>query len=311
MRKVRDIAEAAFDYIDIDEDNDGELIDDASPRQQKVVCSCITGALQELQARKPDAFVSRVGKTVAAPVSGTAVLTAGSTAVNLSSWGGADLRGKMIRVGSTWNQVAAGAAAPGNALVLPWRGASGTASIVVYDDAVLVGAEGFVVVGNVWLEGYGMLRACPDRATYTAFRDDLLATDYSVSRVQRQRSVGQPESWWVESAWAHAADTGQQLYMRLAPLPEQEYSISYDLALRPRELVPDDLEDEDLVIPVVEGFYDSVLIPWVLQRWTASPWFKNESAKAEIARQFSVAQNILHDLSGQQETNSRLVVAMY
>ena len=306
MRTVRNIAEMALDYCDVSGDTD--ILASATTRQKYHLCSVISGALQEVHSAAPDQCRIRLGKTISGPTDGTAVVTAGSTSVNLSSWGSEDLRGRIFRDGSTWNQFAASATAPGNTLLLPWCGTSGERPVTVYHDAFLVGSEGFVVVGNVNLEGYGFLKPCPERKIYTAFRDDLLLQDYGAHESLHRRPTGQPESWWVESCWLAASSP--QLYLRLAPLPEREYSISYDLALKPRELVPADLTNDNLVLPIVADFYDSVLIPVVLQRWSGSPWFRNGEARAEIARQYQVAMGILADIKGQTETESQLVVGI-
>lgn len=308
MRTVKDIAELALDYLDVDEDNDGELLDDATVRQKKALASCITGALQELFAKKPEAFRVRSGATLEPPATGTIVATAGSTTVDASSWGSEDLRGRIFREGATWNQFGPAAAAPGNTIIVPWQGASGTRTVTVYDDAVLV--PSWLTIGNVHLDGYGFLRPCPDRATYSAFRDDLILEDYGTPPAKSSMNpTGIPMSWWVEAAWTAAGVP--QKFLRFAPLPDRRVTVSFDLALQPRELTASDLESTSLVLPVVAEFYDAVLVPWVLQRWTGCPWWKNAEARPEIARQFEAAQSILSDWgSGQAEENRQVIVAI-
>lgn len=304
MRSVQDIAKYLLSYTDLGE---GDPLSCASETQKAFLCSVITGALQEVHSIKPEAFRGRLGFTLAAPESGTAVVTAGSTSVDLSSWGNKDLRGRTFRMGSALNQIAPSESAPGNAFILPWDGMSGTAGISVYGDAILIGSDAFSVMGDVHLEGYGPLRPCPDRSTYTAYRDELWGLDYGLRpyAMTVTRNTGIPESWWTETACLPTGHT--QLYLRFAPLPEREYQVSFDVAYCPREISTNDLEGS-IPLPVPGRFFDGILIPYALQRWTGSPWFRNAEAREEIARQYKTAERMLFDWRAQEQTGTQAVV---
>jgi len=308
MRTLRDIAEAVLDYTDVTGDSD--LLTNATVRQKKSLCSIITGALQELHVKKPEAFRQRVGFTLRAPETGTAGVVAGSTNLNVSAFA-RDLRGLTFRDGTTYNQVAPAATSPGSAAVLPWRGATGNQAITVYGDAILIGSSAHTVLGDVHLEGYGPLRAAPDRATYTTYRDWLNRGGYGTlpPSMSSPRWPGLPEAWWTESAYL--VGSRSQLYLRFAPLPDREFSVSFDLGYVPRELVSADLANDDLVVPIPGDFYDAILIPYVLQRATGSPWFRNGEAKVEIARQFKVAQDMLIDWGPQVQSDCQVIVAIH
>lgn len=306
MRTLGNIAETCLDYTDVDE----AAVASATTRQKKFLCSIITGAMQELHVKRPEAFRQRVGFTLAAPESGEVIVSAGSTNVDLSAFG-RDLRGMTFRAGDTLNQVKPAASSPGTQMLLPWTGSTGATNITVYGDAILIGTSAFNVMGDVHLEGYGPLKPLADRAAYTAYRDDLSLEDYGMrtSSARRRTSNGQPEAWWTEAAYLVGARS--QLYLRFAPLPEREYQVSFDLTYLPRELEPADLEDEDLELPIPGDFYDAILIPFVLQRWTGSPWFRNSEAKEEIGRQWKVAQAMLADWGPQLQGGANIVVAAY
>jgi hypothetical protein len=302
MRTLADIAEAALDYTDVS--GGAENLSSATDRQLKALCMAIGGALQELYAAKPEAFRLRAGAVLKAPASQSVTLTAGSSAVSLAGFG-RDLRGCSVKTGALYNQIAPSAASPGAALVTPWSGATGTETLTAYSDAILVASP---VLGDVHLEGYGPLKPVPDRASYTAARDEYRIADYGMRQptVARPRWSGQPEVWWAEAA----AVGGQQVYLRFAPLPEREYRVTYDLACNPAVPEIADLSG-GFALPVPDDFADSILLPYVLQRWTGSPWFRNAEAVPEIGRQYKVAAAMLADWGAQYESGSQIIVAAY
>ncbi len=306
MRTLADIAETCLDYTDLS--SGGSALSTATDRQKATICRCITGALQELHGLRPEAFRIRRAIALPAPETISATLTAGSTSATFATT--RDLRGCSFRNGDAWNQVAAAAASPGNAIVQPWTGTTGTHALTIYGDATLLGSDLWTVTGDVHLEGFGQLRPCPDRTTYTAYRDELWAMDYGrrPPSLSRPRWRGMPEAWWVESATL--AGARNQLYLRFAPVPDRSYSVSFDVGLSPREIVVTDLSNNTISLPVPADFYDSILIPFVLQRWTGSPWFRNAEAQQEIARQYKVAKALLYDTDPQMQSGSEIVVAI-
>lgn len=301
MRTVADIANICFDYTDV------AGVAGATNRMKEAVCVAITGGMQEMFSKRPELFRVRQGKNLEAPLQVNTSLTSGSTAANFSTSN--DLRGCTFKSSTGWNQVAPGASSPGNAILRAWEGSTGSQSLRVYGDAFLLGTDILQVMGDVHLDGYGPLRPAPDRATYTAYRDEAWRLDYG-SRppgVSQPRWAGLPEVWWAEPV-VLAAST--QIYLRFAPIPDRAYSISYDLGLKPRAVVPADIEGE-VSVPMPGDLYESVLIPYVLQRWTGSPWFRNAEARAEIARQVKEARNILDDYGAQRQQGCQIVVAQY
>ena len=309
MRKIRDIAEAALDYTDIAGGSD--ILSNTTARQKAALCTVITGALQELHTKKPEAFKQRQGFTLQAPVTGTVNLTAGSTQVSGLGSFGKDVRGQSVRLSTVFNQIAPASTSPGDHLLLPWSGTTGDQGITIYNDAVLVPGSVFSVIGDVRLEGYGALKPAPDRATYTAYRDELWLQDYGMRQptLARPRWSGLPEVWWAEPAYIQGAIS--QVYLRFAPIPDRAYTVSFDLGFLPRELQPADLINDSLVLPVPGDFCDAILIPFVLQRWTGTPWFRNTEAKQEIGRQYTVAKGMLEDWGAQVQLGSQIVVAAY
>jgi hypothetical protein len=303
MRSLQDIALLCFDYSDI------EGLGQATERQIAAACSIITAALQELHTKKPEAFKNRSGATLRAPENNTATLTAGSTSATFTAFG-RDLRGASIRSGDIYNQVAGASASPGTAVSWPWAGSSGAQTITAYGDAVLIGDTSFTVLGDVQLEGYGPLKPMPDRSSYVSQRDSASMFDYTGTSLTHPRHTGIPEGWWVETAFL--ASGNPQLYLRVAPLPQFEYSISFDLVYKPRLIVPADIESETaIILPIPGDFWDAILVPYVLQRWTGTPWFRNAQAKEEIARQFKVAERMLLDWGGQVEQGGQFIASSY
>lgn len=312
-RTLTNIAETCLDYVETADNN--TPLASATNAQKRVLAQTISGALQELYRKRPEAFGGQQGATLSLPVTGNAIVTNGSTVIDLTAFGAVDFRGRSITSGSIRNQIAATVGTSPAALVEPWIGSTGTQAITVYCDAVLVGSSLFNVIGTVMLEGYGLLKPLPDRGSYIAFRDMAYNMDYgsAAPRPLMARYNGQPTSWWAEPAFiSNAAGSSSQIYLRIAPLPAQVvYSISYTVSYRPKVLQTADLSDGSIALPVPGDFYDSILIPWVLQRWTGSPWFRNESARAEINRQFLVAKEILAGWSPSEQADVQLIVPVY
>lgn len=299
MRTPGYIAELCLDYTDVDG------LGSASDRQRRFLATIITGALQELFAKRPESFKQRIGATIQAPKSESVLLTAGSTTADFSAFG-RDIRGASVKISGAFNQVRPAVASPGSELLMPWTGATGTHTVTVYGDSILVDNP---VLGDVQLEGYGPLKPVPDRATLTAARDEYRISDYGMRppTIARRRFSGMPEVWWAETA--SIAGSTPQIYLHFAPLPEREYRVTFDLLVNPVNMEAADLDDTDLALPVPDDFVDSIVIPYVLQRWTGSPWFRNNDAKPEIGRQYKTAAGLLADWSPQIQQGAQIIVA--
>lgn len=299
MRTPGYIAELCLDYTDVDG------LGSASDRQRRFLATIITGALQELFAKRPESFKQRIGATIQAPKSESVLLTAGSTTADFSAFG-RDIRGASVKISGAFNQVRPAVASPGSELLMPWTGATGTHTVTVYGDSILVDNP---VLGDVQLEGYGPLKPVPDRATLTAARDEYRISDYGMRppTIARRRFSGMPEVWWAETA--SIAGSTPQIYLHFAPLPEREYRVTFDLLVNPVNMEEIDLSDDAYALPVPDDFVDSIVIPYVLQRWTGSPWFRNNDAKPEIGRQYKTAAGLLADWSPQIQQGAQIIVA--
>lgn len=308
MRTILYVAEMAMDYIQTADATSAVV--DASAAQKRSLCSIITATLQELYRIKPEVFGGQRGAIIAAPQTGNVGFTANSPTINLSAFAGQDLRGRTLASGGVFYQIAITAAGVSE-LVTPWRGATGTFSSTIYCDSIPVDATAFNVIGDVVLDGFGPMWAAPDRNTFLAIRQNFPVGDYGTYRgILINVMVGQPWAWWVESGYL--ATEATRLYLHVAPLPTlQPYPLSYTLSYRPRELVPADLTNASLVLPMPGDFVDSILVPCVLQRWTGTPWFRNQSALKEISRQYTEAKSMLSNWGAQDNREIRIIVPAF
>lgn len=65
--------------------------------------------------------------------------------------------------------------------------------------------------------------------------------------------------------------------------------------------------DPETNIPAPNDFIESVIIPYAAQRFKSSPFFRNDSATAEISRQFATAERIIKEHRAQPKTGVNIL----
>jgi hypothetical protein len=306
MRSIQHVAEICLDYISTADVV--AALGSTTPGQRRSLISHITAALQVCYSRAPEAFAGQVGAGVIAPVTCTITATNGSQVITISGYT-PDPRGRTFMVGGQYYQIAVTGPTTIE-LVEPWRGTSGAMAATIYCDAIEIASSFHHLLGDV-LAGGVPLFAAPDRASFLNLRDNSQTGDYGQMGVtiRNARRPGTPESYWVEESYL---STGvSKRFIRLAPFPSTSFGLSYTVGYRPREISVADLSDATLALPLPGDFVDSIFVPIVLQRWTGSPWFRNESAKTEIARQFKEATALLDNWSAQDSREIRIHVSAY
>ena len=306
MRSIQHVAEICLDYISTADV--GANLGNVPAGQRRSLISIITAALQVCYARAPEAFAGQAGTIIAPPTSCTITAINGSPVISISGYP-YDARGRSLKIDGQYYQVAITALGT-TELVEPWQGTTGSFAATVYGDAVEITSAFHHLLGDVIVQGSGPLFAAPDRQTFLNIRDGSMTGDYGQrGAVARDPNPpGTPEAYWVEEAYLA---TGTKRYIRIAPFPASSARMSYTVEYKPREISIADLSDATLVLPMPGDFVDSIFVPIVLQRWTGSPWFRNESAKPEIARQFKEALQLLAGWSPQDTREIRIHVPAY
>ena len=306
MRSIQHVAEICLDYISTADVS--ASLGSSTPGQRRSLISIITAALQVCYSRAPEAFAGQAGAIIPPPTNCTITVINGSPVITITGYP-YDARGRNFQFGGQYYQVAI--TGPGTTeLVEPWTGTSGNIAATVYGDAIELISTFHHLLGDVIVQGSGPLFAAPDRQSFLNIRDGTTTGDYG-SRgavARRPNSPDVPEAYWVEEAFL---STGTKRYIRIAPFPNFSSRMNYTVEYKPREISVADLSDASIVLPMPGDFVDSIFVPLVLQRWTGSPWFRNESAKSEIARQFKEALQLLAGWSPQDTREIRIHVPAF
>ena len=127
----------------------------------------------------------------------------------------------------------------------------------------------------------------------------------------RKRWSGQPHSYWIDTLYLPtttgtvstpapggnyiepARPVAPALRLRVAPIPDRAFVLKWDSEINPPSITEANLAEASMVFELPGGNGELILEAFVFQRWSACPWFKNESAKAEIGRQYKIARAAL------------------
>lgn len=269
----------------------------------------INGGAQELFANGPSFLSQRpFGDVLREPTQisiATAVednATAG-TITTFAAW----MVGCTVRIdGQTDNRLVSYSAGISKFLFpLP---ASGTLTATVFCDAIALPTNTSRVLPRPELPGTWYLEAAQNDQD---FRDLHTQGDYGRQRrgaLSLAFPTGTPTTYQVESVILDG-QTQPQYYFRVLPLPERKFLLKYTAIVGPPLVSVDDLDAANdgaactKVIPIPAGWDQLYLLPITLQRYTASPFFKNSEAKEEIARQYRAALVGLTASSPQSERN--------
>lgn len=293
----------ALAYIDV------ENLGQASLAQQLTLAGAINGALQELYSKGPAHFRRREISTMLNGATSVQLgLTPNGTAISTFSGWQDWMRGCTVRVdGDVYdNEIVSQ-----TQLLQPWQGATaGTVNAQVFGDAVTLDPGVAGVLGCVRLADIRELCAAPDRESFNR-ANFWYEGDYgeAILSVQvRRKWTGQPHTYWVDNVSfpAGAGVVQPTVRLRVAPIPQQAYVLKFDALLNPPTVALGDLGSDSCVFELPGASVETLLVPFVLQRWTACPWWKNRDAGAEIARQYEVARVALYGSNPQVKRATRL-----
>lgn len=284
------LTQACLDYIDV------PYLAQATASQKNWVLNSINGALQELWNAGPSHFKRR---ELSAIIHGaTAVrFTVTANSATISGFVGwqAWMAGCSVRMdGDVFDNEMVNA----TTLLQPYQGATGGAvNGYVFGDAVTLDASVSSVFGCVRLADIRELVPSPSREAFNR-ANYWHEGDYgeAILSVQvRRKWTGQPHTYWVDTVYSAVAGATQPLIrLRVAPIPQQQYILKWDAEMNPPNVVLTDLDSDSMVFQLPGHNDELALMPFVLQRFSSCPWFKNNDARAEIARQFEQAKAAIY-----------------
>lgn len=277
------------------------------------VLIAINGAMEECFALGPIELSEQQQASVLRAATGLTLDAAQySTAVaNVAGWA-AWMQGCTIRIAGDARDNELISATQ---LLRPFMGASTSGAVAtVYGDAVPLAASVLTVLGPVEIPEQVELCAVHGpqefrRAVGTGFSRTASATTYS----SQAKPQGQPTHWTVETRHL-AGNAFTQRLLRVTPMPDRAYSLTYRARVKPPVYGLADLYsgtsyavDPGTVVPF--DWAESTLLPVALQRFSAHPAFDNPELVAEVARQAELAKRVFAEsakaMSAPQRANYR------
>jgi len=255
----------------------------------------INGAMEECFALGPielseqqQAGVLRAGVSVTLDVTQYS-----QTIANLTTWA-TWMQGCTIRIAgdSRDNEIVAQ-----GQLLRPFMGTTATGvSATVYGDAIPLASTVLTILGPVEIPQLMELSACQGPSDFRK------AIGFGFSRnanfqnfAAQSKPLGQPGFWFVETRNI-AANAFTQRILRVTPMPDKAYSITYRAKVKPPVYVQNDLytgtdyaTDPGTIIPF--DWAESTLLPIALQRFSQHPAF-DQAQIAEVARQAELAKSV-------------------
>lgn len=272
----------------------------------------LTGTMQDIVRARSDLYQTRIGAQFYGPVTNPVNLTNGSKAVDLAgSTFPFFLDGATVNIGGVWTE--SRQAADGTVTLLdPYTGPTGPAVMTAYDDSIVLNSAVYArVLGNVYRNGSIPLAALPNRDALRTFSNGW-ACDYGARTARMPiayRHPSPPQAYWVESFVNSAGQLGQRL--RLAPLPDQAYTVEFDAEIAAPQITVANLANADgsdpgTQFPLPDRMDESILIDLFMARWCRSPWFKDQEHRTFLLDAAEKAMKKLKEFQVQAQSGASL-----
>lgn len=258
----------------------------------------LNGAMEECFALGPvELSEQRQASVLHAATGITLDVSANSTTVaNVTTWA-AWMQGCTVRIpGDTGDNEFISQ----TALLRPFMGSTGTGlSSTVYGDAVPLDQSISRVMGPVRIPQQMELAGVEypfgfDQATAAGFRSSQDFVNFSMT----QKPIGQPRFWAMETRNI-ATNAFTQRFLRVTPIPDHAYSLTYRVKVKPPTYVLSDFYagtsygvDPGTIIPF--DWAESTLLPIALARFAMHPAFDPAQA-ATVAQQAETAKRVFRE----------------
>jgi len=297
----------------------------------KVAADALTAAMQEFASLGPlYAFRRSKAVEVHAPksIELTTVPASGrSVTVNPIDWEDW-MEGCSISISGhdDWNEILEYDSNTNTATLLNplIAGAGSNVAATVYCDSLTLDADVLEVIAPVTVaDRYELAPVDGIQAIrYWNYEDGYGDYGRGFWRGQRRRrsskgtTAYQPQAYFVDTYMREDLSMAEpELRMRIAPMPDRPMVIQYRAKIEPPRYScadvydPDDVAnppaDPGIQLPIPNQFVESIFMPIARQRWTRVPYFRNDNAIGEIARQYDIALQIARDNRPQSRSGHR------
>ncbi len=310
-----DLAYACLEYL-------GEfsliLVEHAAAQEaiRRAIALAINQATQQIYELNPGIFKREVGVTVNAPISGTVTVSQGQAPLAGTTFNPSTLNGNSIAVaGQTeTNAIRTRGGAAGSELLFPYTGTSGVKAATLYGDAILLDPAYSRPLGPVWLSDIRILKPLAGKHEMLGYDPrQSLDSDWGfrtsgTNRSPAPRQIGQPEAYFVDTH-LHTYDLTTNVGIFLTPIPDRQFSLRFDAAVRPPLVFAvDSFTGHSLFsFGMPAGLDERFLLPLVLYYWTRSAFFKNAEARKQIREDYATLLPEIEGWTVQPETGGSMV----
>ena len=209
-------------------------------------------------------------------------------------------------------------------LARPYIGTTGTQkSATVYNDSVQLDATVGNVLSPVSLPNQVPMTCCTDRQTFMRMAGYPLVCDPNGTAYGYpwfwfvRKNVSRPIAWYLEPAYTAGLNYVPRR-IRVAPMPDQTYSLGYFASANPSRLLLTDLvpsgyltnpstnTDPGTLIPVSDDMIESIYLPICRKILSGKPQFKNEGCLPQIAADYKEAIAAIDNTSGMIATKQAI-----
>jgi hypothetical protein len=258
--------------------------------------NAINGAMEECFALGPIELSEQQQAGILRPATAASldVTQYSTTIANLTTWA-SWMQGCTIRIGgdSRDNELISQ-----TQLLRPFMGATAAgASASVYGDAIPLASSVLTVLGPVEIpEQMELCGVIGQEAFKRAIGMGFSRFANTANFAAQAKPIGQPTHWTVETRNL-AANAFTQRILRVTPMPDKAYSLTYRAKVKPPAYAQSDFysgtdyaTDPGTIIPF--DWAESTLLPVALQRFSAHPACENGPMSAELARQAEMAKRV-------------------
>jgi hypothetical protein len=273
------------------------------------VLGVMNSGLQEYFELSPtEVREDNLGAYLNAPTSVTLSVTNGSTTISSFTGYASWMLGCTIRLfGDTQdNEVTSS-----TQLARPFMGStSSSVAATVFGDAVQLDGTVGKVMDPVSVPNQIPLWPCTNRMDFCRMAGYPIVTNTDGTAYGYpffwlvQKSISRPLVWYLESAYL-ANQSYVPRRIRVAPMPDQAYSLSYKAAMNALRLQPTDIDNGDHVtdpgtlLPIVDTDVESILMRICAKGMTMLPTFKNAAAAQGIEDAYKRAVSTMQNIRGQ------------
>jgi len=278
----------------------------------------VNAAAQQIYISGPDTLSRRTyGFTLDAPASVN--VSHSSSAWTMPTGWDASFTGRTFKINSesVHNRITAVGTTPDfSAERAPAADLTAVAA-TVWHDAIALPAEITHVLPGVTLDEEIPMRAATSQADLyaeTRYRFDYGERFRYANIATKPPLPARPSAYFVTSFYPVISTATQPgLFVRISPFPDASYVLTIAARVRPTRIVLADLDASNDgaacndYISLPADWDELFLLPIAKQFLTASPYFKNEGVKAEIARASASAIDSLSKMRPQVDRPVRFV----